>query len=185
MARITKAFVHERHHMLVKKYSFHRKNAASMELGIIEDITVVQLQMFEPMWHQTGSAEYVSPLRATLKALKDMHPDEPAEGLMVTRSFKSSCGNTMSVGDTVMFFEGGDRRFGELVVLYRLSRSGRECAVIFQWDLHRSQPYSDAVRLCAREYPVIVEASKLEVSLIFSSAASNTVSVALLPVQYR
>ena len=43
-------WVHERHHHLLTKYAGPRKNTASYEHGVMQNITVEQYQAVEPNW---------------------------------------------------------------------------------------------------------------------------------------
>ena len=47
-------WVQERHHRLLTKYAGPRKNTASYERGVMENITVEQCQALEPCWLGTG-----------------------------------------------------------------------------------------------------------------------------------
>ena len=89
-----KTFVHERHHMLLKKNSYHRKKAKSFELGLLEDVTVTQMQCFEQPWLIRGVQKLVQARPAMRRTLRDMHG--PGEH-KVARVWRTHAGNTITI----------------------------------------------------------------------------------------
>ena len=63
-------WVQERHHRLLTKYAGPRKNTASYERGVMQNITVEQCQALEPRWLETGLVAPYPPRKATKRLLE-------------------------------------------------------------------------------------------------------------------
>ncbi len=59
-------FVHERKHRVIKKWAFGHGNTTSYELGMLEEVTVDQLQSLQDWQHVQGLTE-AHPLSKRLK----------------------------------------------------------------------------------------------------------------------
>ena len=161
---LMRCFVHERHHKLLKKYSKNRVNTKSFELGLVEDVTIVQLQALGAEWHAKGMSKPMRPRASTRRTLLEMHPAEPNP--TVAHSIRTPRTETITAGDACLFARDGAHNFGELNILYRAG--GHDYAIIFEWELCADQPHVDSRRLIARQSPVRIDASSLVLSVTAS-----------------
>ena len=98
-------WVQERHHRLLTKYAGPRKNTASYERGVMQNITVEQCQALEPRWLDTGLVAPYPPRQATKRILEELGfgatgcfglGARGCFGLEVARACKCSFGKTWS-----------------------------------------------------------------------------------------
>ena len=178
---LMRCFVHERNHMLPKIYAQSRKNTKSYEIGLMEDITIKQLQNVETVWFGARAPYWVKPRQATKRTLREMHPTELEP--MVGNDLRTAKGENMKVGDACMFERGGEHLFGELVLLYRAC--GQDFAVVFEWEPCEEQPHVDSRRLLARQSPVQLPMAALKMSVIASAHVPDGVVVVILPILFR
>ena len=177
-----RAFVSERRHRLPKKFGFNRKNDKSFELGLMEDMTVVHMQMLEEVWHKKGARGYTKPRPATRRTLEDLHPTALEEPL-VANVWRTLKGNTITTGDIVLFDNlQGTLEFGELVLLYKAEDV--DYAILFAWE-RLSQLQVDSVRVLARQRALRVDARCLVTALVVSKWLPDGAAVVLLPLQFR
>ena len=177
---LLRCFVHERHHMLLKKYSQNRVNTRNMEIGLMEDLTIVQLQMISEPWHDVGALHYVQPRHAMWNTLQQMHPGVHAR---VTRKWRTKRGEVITSGDVCISISAVERTFCEVVVIYEAA--GEECAIVYPWELASEQTYTGAVRLLARQSPMRVDIALLDAPLVVSKWERDGIAIAILPIVRR
>ena len=107
-------FIQERHHRLLTKYAGARRNTTSYELGIVQEITVEQLQTLEVDWLQRGLVNPVKPPRHTERALHELG----ATSAETSPTYKAGFG-FVHTRDAVVLRDAGEACIGEVVVLFQ------------------------------------------------------------------
>ena len=112
-------WVQERHHRLLTKYAGQRKNTASYERGVMQNITVEQCQALEPRWLDTGLVAPYPPRQATKHILEELGFGD-CDGLEVARACRCRFGKVM-IGDCAGLRDGAEGRIevGEVVLFGR------------------------------------------------------------------
>ena len=94
---------HERKHRLVKRYTVHRSNLRSWELGVIEELCMHTLyDVMKPGGFLKGGLHESSrPMPLTLRAVKEMWPGVPDDDISVSNHATGQDG-VVTVGDVVL-----------------------------------------------------------------------------------
>ena len=108
-------FIQERHHRLLTKYAGAKRNTTSYELGIVEEITLEQLQNLEEVeWLHCGLVNPGKPPRHTGRALHELG----ATSAETSPKYKAGFG-FVHTGDAVFLRDTDEACIGEVIVLFQ------------------------------------------------------------------
>ena len=190
-------WVQERHHRLLTKYAGPRKNTASYERGVMQNITVEQCQALEPRWLDTGLVAPYPPRQATKRILEELGfgatgcfglGARGCVGLEVARACRCSFGQVM-VGDVVGLRDGAEGRIevGEVVLFLHWSGSGGR-AIMSMWE------FAPATIPCGHTWRMhatcrgmsLRDTSAIEAIFVYSrDSPSSDAAIVIVPPKWR
>lgn len=139
--RLYSCFVQERHHRLLTKYAAVRKQTKSYERGVVEEITVEQIQDLEVNWLHIGLVNPREPPRHTASVLRDLG----FVGVVTSLTYKAAFGS-VHVGDAISVRSANGDCIGEVAVLFQ--QGDVDYVIVSPWEpLHAADVPKNAMRV--------------------------------------
>jgi len=174
-------FVHERKHRVIKKWAYGHRNTTSYELGMLEEVTVDQLQSLQDWQHVQGLTQAHPPSKRLKKTLVELCAEQGIsdDDMLVSRQ-ANSCDGLVCVDDFAFALIDGERCVVQVLVLVRLGGSDYAVVSVCVPKGSKSPMYETHL---LQECPALIKVGELLVSLTHARTESSV--VVLVPFEYQ
>ena len=169
--RLSPCFVQERHHREAKAAGAVRRNTASYERGIIEDITIGQLITTESFHFGEPGLVKATPAKAkVLNLLRDMVSFGPDDSVLASVKYTTGL-TTISCGDVAIWHDDvvHQLKFGKVLLHFLAADT---CMTLLR-PLQEQRREQTLVRCAMEDHATLVHSSKLIRAAIFAESEAS------------